>query len=146
LKRRANSPLVAEIFLIFITVIVAIPLGGFLYSTMGNYTKTANVAVSFVNCNPGSQTNTTACALNLDNTGSANAELRPSSYLLIFYGESTSSTYSQDCFGQGGDEIPAGSSLVVNCVFNVTPGQDGARFTGWVALVSGQNLPFAGVF
>ena len=139
------SPLIAEVTLMFVTVIVAVPVGGFLWGTIGSFTKTADVSVNFVACTAGDQ-NPTACALNLDNLGTANAQLKPSSYLLIFYGHSTASSYSSTCKGTTGDVIAAGSSLVVNCGFNISPGQAGARFTGWVALVTGQELPFAGSF
>jgi len=137
---------VAEVILIFVAVIIAIPLGGFVFSTAGQYTKTADVSVSFVACSAGQVTNVTACTLNMNNSGSASGALRPSSYLLIFYGTSTAAVYSNGCQGQGSDTIKAGSSLIVQCTFAIAPGQSGARFTGWVALVSGQDIPFAGSF
>ena len=145
MKRRAQSPLIAEVLIIFITVVAAIPLGGFVFGLFGTYTKTADVSVSFVDCTPGLFLNTTACAMNLDNIGSANAQLIPSSYLLIFYGRSTEAAYTTSCKGTTGDLVKAGSSLVVDCTFAVPPGQPGDRFTGWVALVSGQDLPSLGV-
>jgi len=146
MKRKATSPLIAEVILIFITVVVAVPLGGFLYDTMGNYAKSPDVSVNFVACTDGNTANTTNCSLNLNNMGTAPGILKPSSYLLIFYGHSTAAAYSSTCKGQTGDVIPPGSSLVVNCAFNISPGGAGARFTGWVALVTGQDLPFAGNF
>ena len=145
-KRRATSPVLAEVILIAVAIIIAIPLGGFVFGTAASYAKTADVSINFVNCAVGDQTNSTICLLNLNNEGSVNAELKPSSYLLIFYGHSTSSTYSDNCYGQSGNLVPPGSSLIVQCTFNIPPGLSGARFTGWVALVTGQNLPFAGTF
>ena len=145
MKRRAASPLVAELCLIFVTIIVAVPLGGLVWGLMSNYTKTADVSVNFVACG-GYNATSTYCTLNLDNVGTGSAVLKPSSYLLVFYGQSTESVYSNTCEGTSGDLIPGGSSLVVNCVFGIPAGAPGARFTGWVSLVSGQDLPFAGSF
>src|SRR5260370_35750928 len=116
MKRKASSPIVAQILLVFITVIVAVPGGGYIFGTMGNFTRTAQVSVPFATCSP-VDANTTDCTLNLNNLGSANAELKPSSYLLIFYGHSTAAAYSRTCPGQGGDVIRAGSSLMVDCIF-----------------------------
>jgi len=145
MSRAATSPLIAELVLFFIVIIVAIPVGGFVFGTMGDFTKTADVSINYVVCVPGADSDT-VCTMTMNNLGTANAALKPSSYLLIFYGHSTAEAFSNTCRGATGDVVAAGSSLVVSCHFSIQPGQSGARFTGWVAIQTGQELPFAGSF
>ena len=145
MKRRGLSIILVEVVLMVVAIVAALALGGFVFGLFGHFMKSANVTVTSAACSSENQT-ATDCILLLTNVGSVNAGLDPSSYLLVYHGQSSAESYSKACVGQGGDQVVAGSNRVVWCTFNVAPGSPGDDFEGWVGLTDGQNIPFAGHF
>lgn len=67
LRRRAISPILAEVALIAITLVAATAMSGFVFGTMTSYTSTAQIQIVSSNCS--ASTNT--CTVFFQNTGTS---------------------------------------------------------------------------
>jgi Archaeal Type IV pilin, N-terminal len=143
MKRRAVSTVVAEIWLIVVTLIAVVFVGSFFFTSLGNSSKQAQITVSGAVCSEGASDNT-ICSLSLTNLGTKNAQIAGSSYL-TFGGHSDTEDLQGSCVG-GGQTLKAGSTVTVTCSFNLASGGAGQQFTGWVQLYNGDWVPFVGTF
>jgi len=145
-KRRASSPVLAEMFLISIAIMVAVPLGGFAFGLIGSHASTAAIAVSASECSAAGPS-TTSCIFSLINRGTQNAQFQPYSISIIFHGNKITEDSPTACQGEGGGNVIApGSSLRVDCTFGFVPGNAGDEYTGWFSITSIGWIPFAGRF
>jgi len=144
-KRRATSPVLAEFMLIVVAVIVALPIGSFVFGLIGSNTAKADITVATANCTAAGPS-TTSCEFSLTNLGTANAQFQPYSLILIAHGNETRTDSSTACTGKVGNEIVAGSTLQVDCSFNVVPGNSGDEYSGWLSVNTVGWIPFAGRF
>ncbi len=67
-KRRAISPILAEVALIAITLVAATALSGFFFGEMSGYTKSATVMAEVSVCS----VSASSCVVTLSNSGTAN--------------------------------------------------------------------------
>ncbi len=145
MKRRAASPVIAELLLLCIAILVAIPVGSFVFGLMKSNSTVAEVEVASSACSTAG-TNSTSCTFSLTNQGTKNAQFQPYSIIMILHGNQTTQDSSTACSGEGGNTIAAGSTLKVDCRFNLVPGNAGDQYTGWLSITGVGWIPFAGRF
>ena len=145
MKRRAGSPIIAEFVLLVLAIVVAVPLGSFVFALMGSNTNRAEVTVGSSSCSQAGQQET-ACNFTLTNLGAANSQFQPYALIMVINGNQTKTDSSTACQGMGGNTIPAGGSLQVTCLFDVSPGSSGAQYSGWLSVLNIGWIPFAGRF
>jgi len=136
---------VAEVILMVVVILVAIPVGSFVFGLFGGYARPVEVTVDSAVRTGGNQT-TTFCTFALVNLGSSSTGLNQSSFLLRYRGQATPGSFAKPCEGQGGDEVIAGSNRAVSCTFETAPRASGDRFAGWVSMSDGETVSFAGTF
>ncbi|MGP8125008.1 MAG: archaellin/type IV pilin N-terminal domain-containing protein [Nitrososphaerales archaeon] len=129
-KRRALSPVLAEVTLIAITLVAAVALSGWVFGLMGSLSSGAHVEVQTTLCTGG------VCTLTLSNTGGSPASVVQCS----IYGAAGTVA--------AGNSVPAGSSSAsVLCVQGAGSSHfAGTRVSGALAMSNGMSIPFSGVW
>jgi len=140
--RRGISPVIAEFMLLCVTIIVAYPLIGFTFGTAKAYTAPALAEVSSSDC--GGNKTITDCTFSITNLGAGSTQTEPTAILYVSHGNQTQSSVSQACFGD--NLVKGGSSLTLNCSFNIAVGIPGDEYYGEIFLSNGASLPFTGRF
>lgn len=130
IRRRAISPILAEVMLIAITLVTATALSGFVFGMFGTLSSSAHVQVMSPSCTGG------VCTLYLSNTGTAPASV------------TRCSIYGTAGTGVAGTPVPAGSSRVSVACTDHSGSADGVgtAVSGSVALSNGMSIPFYSVW
>ncbi len=145
LKRTASSPVIAEMMLLCIAIIVSIPLGSYVFGLMGSNNVKVEVVVSSSSCSA-VDSRTTACDFMLTNVGSKDGQFQPYAIIMLLHGNQTTENSSDACAGEGGNAIKAGSTLKVDCQFDLIPGNASDQYSGWLSVSGAGWIPFAGRF
>ena len=131
-SRKAVSPVLAELLLIFVSLLTALLVGSFTFQMMGTAAHPAEVSAQFDSCTARGTNET--CSLTLANLGASNVQTLPSCEVDSDGGNLVS-----------GGIVPAGGTLTVSClVVGLPDAGTGSPITGWVALSNGASIYFVG--
>jgi flagellin-like protein len=136
-KRKAISPVLATVILIAITLIAAIAIAGFVFGLFGSFTSSPQLTAVDVNCTLNA-TPVAVCTMNLNNTGSGNADITSCSVQIG--GVAVAGTVSQTKVAGNTQSIAETCTTA-----SATGGVAGSTATGTLVTASG-NLPFSGVW
>jgi len=142
-NRRGISPVIGEFMLICVAIIVAYPLIGITFGSMGHFTSPALTEVSSSSC--GGNETVTSCTFTITNLGAGNTQTEPTAILYVSSGNQTKSSVSHACLGNN-FVVKGGSALTLNCSFDVAAGSPGDEYYGSIILSNGASLPFIGRF
>ncbi len=127
-SRRGVSPVLAELLLVFVSLIAGVAVGAFAFELIGASAQPAEVAARVDSCTQG------GCVLTLTNVGTTNTEPTASCGIGSIAGILNSTR-----------PIPSGGALTVECSTGGGGGlASGSLVTGWVALSNGARVYFAG--
>jgi len=131
-SRRAVSPVLAELLLMFVSLLAALLVGSFSFQTIGTASRPAEVSAQLNSCTAAGTNET--CSLTLANIGTSNIQTSSSCGVGSDGGSLTS-----------GGTVQAGGTLAVSCFVAGLPyAGSGIPITGWVALSNGADVYFAG--
>jgi len=133
-RRRGVSSLVAEIVLIAVLLIATVIFASFTFGLFSFYLSPAEVAVEGASCFTG--TNSTTCQLTLTNVGESSVWTTGSCSL--------DAGANLNCAVVGGGNVPAGGSLLVQCVAHGIDLDPGAQVSGVLSLTNGGTAFFVG--
>jgi FlaG/FlaF family flagellin (archaellin) len=132
-SRRAVSPILAEIILIFVVLITSAILGGFIFGTVSTFAQPAEVWAHASSCSASAGTET--CQLTLINTGVHSTSTV--TCMLSLNGAKLQGNVSN------GGVIPASGSLNnVGCSVQGATAPSGAQIGGTVMLANGGSVFF----
>jgi len=131
-KRKGMSEVVVTFFLLVVSLITCVMVGGFSFGLIGDYVGPAEVSVQNATCSQSA--NLTTCQLTLMNQG---AHSTATSGDCLIRGASVASVV-------GGGTVPAGGSLGVQCIAHGGNFTEGARIQGALSLTNGGVLYFFG--
>jgi flagellin-like protein len=137
MKRRALSPILAEVMLIAITLIAGVALTGFVFGTLGSYTSNSLATVSSAAC-VSSGDNVVYCAITASNMGGGTTAVDS---IVAIYG---SPIRNETQVPAVGINLPAGGSTTFYCVFT-NPGGPftlDSTLSGLVYLSNGGVVPW----
>jgi hypothetical protein len=143
MKRRAISPVLAELVLMVVALLLGIPMIGFTFGTMASFSSPAEVLAGSSSCSPGIASGT-ACSFTLLNLGPGSTV--PTAILYVSHGTLSQESITQSCTGDIGNLIRGGSSYHLACVFDVAPEASGDEYSGSIVLSNGASVPFVGTF
>ena len=127
-------------------LIAGIPLIGYTFGDLGNYTHPAEVLVTSSSCGASINGTGTSCDFVLSNLGAGNTQTVPSVILWLHQGNVTRVSVDQSCQSQSGDTVNAGSQYAMSCSFALSPGESGSLYSGSILLSNGASVPFTGRF
>jgi len=131
-SKKAVSPVLAELLLMFVSLLTALLVGSFGFQTIGTASRPAEVSAQLDSC-AAAGTNET-CSVTLANIGTSNIQTLSSCGMGSDGGNLIS-----------GGTVPAGGTLAVSCFVTGLPyAGTGIPITGWVALSNGADVYFAG--
>ena len=133
-RRRGVSPLVAELVLIAVLLVATVIFASFTFGLFAFYFSPAEVSVEGASCFAGG--NSTTCQLTLTNVGTSN----------VWTTGSCTLSAGNDSSGSvvGGGDVPAGGSLLVQCVAHGVDLNPGAQVAGVLPLTNGGTAFFTG--
>ena len=136
-RRKAITPVLATVILIAITLIAAVAISGFVFGLFGNYTNVARVSAATITCTGTPE----VCTAQVQNTGSANAELT-GSCTMTFAGASYSGVATLTS-----GSLQAGSPLAtVTCTGPAGSHANlGSQIVGAILLTDGAQILFSAV-
>jgi hypothetical protein len=133
-KRRATSPLIAEVALMAVTLVAGLAITGFVFGLVGNFMSNAMVSVTATSCN--GKAGVLTCSFTASNTGSTSTAVTD---VAATYGSNYLNGTAATML------VPAGQTVTFTGSWTIpTPLRAGSMITGVVALANGGIAPWAG--
>lgn len=112
-KRKAISPILAEVMLIAITLVAAVAISGFVFGMLGTYTNTAQIQIVSSSCSVSKG----VCSVSFQNTGTVSGGI---SLISISFGGGGYQTMT-GCLAQPVMIVPGkGPIAIAGCKFTGT--------------------------
>ena len=137
------AEVLSEIILIAITMMSAIGVSGYFYSTIGAYQNSAVVSATVSNCNP----DTGVCSLSLTNVGTLDTNVFAGAGCATLSYSGTK-VMADGCSAAGGS-VKSAKTTIATAMFTspMSPmPRSGQRLTGTISLTNGATIYFAGTF
>ena len=128
--RRAVSPVLAELNLLFVSLIAGAAVAGFVVQLMDGSLHPAEVSVGTASCRSG---DVETCVLTLTNVGASSVQVTSCAI----------GSQNGNLNASGGATVPAGGSATVSCSLGGPSGAVDSSLTGWVSLTNGARVYFA---